>query len=239
MIGRHRRYAAPVVDAGGDQSPISPGLRLGGAWMFIAGPNTIRAIATVHSMSSASGSGASRHAGVVLGAEILDDDFLDMAVSAVQRVDRQQRLDALRAGFADADQDAGGERHLELPAASIAASRAAGVLSGEPWCGPPRAQPRRHVLQHHALRHRHLAERGDVGLAHHAGIDVGQEPGFAEHQRAHRGEIIDRGPVAEPGQRPPRRLVFQLRLVAEREQRLLAAGIDAGRAIASTSSGDR
>ncbi len=89
------------------------------------------------------------------------------------------------------------------------------------------AQPRRHVLQHHPLGHGDLAERGNVGLAHHAGVDVGQEPGFAEHQRGHRGKIIDRGAVAELGQRPPRRLVFQLRLVAEREQRLVAAGIDA------------
>jgi len=40
------------------RSAISPGLRLGGAWMFIPGPNTIRAIATVHSISSASGSGS-------------------------------------------------------------------------------------------------------------------------------------------------------------------------------------
>jgi hypothetical protein len=40
------------------RSPISPGLRFGGAWIFMAGPNTTRAIATVHSISSASGSGA-------------------------------------------------------------------------------------------------------------------------------------------------------------------------------------
>ena len=40
------------------RSPSAPGLRFGGAWMFISGPNTIRAIATVHSNSPVSGSGA-------------------------------------------------------------------------------------------------------------------------------------------------------------------------------------
>ena len=51
---------------------------------------------------------------VVLGAEILDDDFLDMAVALVQIAQRQQRVDPLGARLADADQDAGGERHVEL-----------------------------------------------------------------------------------------------------------------------------
>src|SRR5438874_1889269 len=54
-----------------------------------------------------------RHAGVILGAEILDDDFLDMAVAAMHCVDYQERVDALRSRFADADQNAGGERHVE------------------------------------------------------------------------------------------------------------------------------
>ena len=59
------------------------------------------------------------------------------------------------------------------------------------------------------------------------GLTWGSRPGLAQDQRAHRGEIIDRRLVAEPVERAPRRLVFQLRLVAEREQRLLAAGVPA------------
>ena len=41
-----------------------------------------------------------------LGAEILHDDFLDVAVRAVQIAQCQQRLDALAPRLADADQDA-------------------------------------------------------------------------------------------------------------------------------------
>ena len=41
---------------------------------------------------------ALRHARAGLGAEVLDDDFLQMAVALVQVAQRQQRLDALRAG---------------------------------------------------------------------------------------------------------------------------------------------
>ena len=36
----------------------TPGLRLGGAWILISGPNRILATAIVHSSSSRSGSGA-------------------------------------------------------------------------------------------------------------------------------------------------------------------------------------
>ena len=41
VIGRDRRHAAPVVDAGARAAPrVPPGCRLGGAWMFMAGPRT-------------------------------------------------------------------------------------------------------------------------------------------------------------------------------------------------------
>ena len=46
------------------------------------------------------------HARAGLGAEVLDDDFLDVAVALVHVADREQGLDALGARLADADQDA-------------------------------------------------------------------------------------------------------------------------------------
>ncbi len=52
------------------------------------------------------GFGRVRHPGARLGPEVLDDDFLDMPVAVVQIAQRQQRLDALAPGLADADQDA-------------------------------------------------------------------------------------------------------------------------------------
>ena len=93
----------------------TPGVRLGGAWMFIAGPRISRATAMVQSMVVEVGLAAPRHARAGLGAEVLDDDFLDVAVALVQ-VARcaSSALDALGARLADADQDAGGERHAQL-----------------------------------------------------------------------------------------------------------------------------
>ena len=86
----------------------------------------------VHSRSSRSGSSASAQLGVGLGAEILDDDFLDVAVRGVQVADRLQRVDPLVACLADADQDAGRERHLQLAGQTQGLQPTAGCLSGEP-----------------------------------------------------------------------------------------------------------
>ena len=57
-----------------------------------------------------------------------------------------------------------------------------------------------------------------------------QESRLAQHERAHRLEIVDRGFVPERVERLPGGAVAKLRLVAEREERLRAAG---GRACAS------
>ena len=90
------------------------------------------------------------------------------------------------------------------------------------------AEPLAGGLQHDALAGRHLAQAGDLLARHHAGIGMRQQPGLAQHQRAHRGEIGDRRFVAERLQCVARRLVSQLRLVAQREQRLGATGGRAG-----------
>ena len=150
----------PAVD---EPAAARPRLRLGGAWMFIAGPNISRATAIVQRCSSSDGRGASAIRVPGFGAEILDDDFLDVAVALVQLAQRQQRLDALAPRLADADQDAGGERHalLRPPPQSWRGARP-GTLSGEPKCGPPRSrQPLATRLQHDALRDRDLAQRRD------------------------------------------------------------------------------
>src|SRR3984893_4957595 len=60
------------------------------------------------------GLGRLRHPRPRLGPEILYDDLLQVAVAVVQVAQRQQRLDALAPGLADADQDAGRDRHRGL-----------------------------------------------------------------------------------------------------------------------------
>ena len=109
--------------------------------MRIRGPSTSRATATVAARSSQLGVGHPRHRGVRLGPEVLHDDFLDAAVRAGDPADREQRLDPLREGLADADQDAGGER-----------DRSTGRRPRAPAAGPPDPCPanrsaRRAVLE--------------------------------------------------------------------------------------------
>ena len=83
-------------------------------------------------------------------------------------------------------------------------------------------QPPRRGLQHHAHRRRHRLEPGQLRPAHHAGVQVRQQPGLLEHPDRHRPHVVQRRVVATlveplPGLVPPR-----LRPVTEREQRLLA-----------------
>ena len=91
------------------------------------------------------------------------------------------------------------------------------------------AQPLGGTLQHDPLRHRDLAQPVDIGPRHDAGVQMRQQPGLAQHQLRHRGEVGEGGLVAEPGQRLARRAVAQFRLVAQREERLMAAGARPGR----------
>ena len=89
------------------------------------------------------------------------------------------------------------------------------------------AEPLAGRLQHDALTGRHLPQAGDLLARHHAGIGMRQQSGLAQHKRAHRSQIGNRGFVAERLQCVARGLVSQLRLVAQREQRF---GATCGRA---------
>ena len=100
--------------------------------MFISGPKTNRATAIVQSRSSRSGLGRVGHLRVRLGAEVLDDDLLDVPVFVVQPPQRQQRLDPLAAGFADPDQDPGRERDLQFAGVAHGLQADSGSLSGDP-----------------------------------------------------------------------------------------------------------
>ena len=55
------------------------------------------------------------HGNFRLGAEILNDDFLDVAVFFMERSNRKERVDAFFHSFADANQDSSGERDGEPP----------------------------------------------------------------------------------------------------------------------------
>jgi len=112
MVGGYRRDAAPIVDAGRDQftSLLATQVRrcldrhLGaedqpgdGDRPLELGQVRFRGIG---------------HAGVGLGAKVLNNDLLDVAVGVVQVAQRQQRVDPLGPGLANPNQDAAGEGHM-------------------------------------------------------------------------------------------------------------------------------
>ena len=111
----------------------APGLRLGGAWMFIAGSNSSRAIAIVQRCSSSGGAG--RPAMRVPGFGRKFWMMISWMWPCASLRSRSASSASMRscARLADADQDAGGEGHALLRRrARIVSSRAAGRLSGEP-----------------------------------------------------------------------------------------------------------
>ena len=149
-------------------------------------------------------------------------------MGGVQIGNRLQRVDPLLARLADADQDAGRERHLQFAGQTQRLQPDRGMFVGRTVVNAATlAEPLAGRLQHDALARRHLAQGGDLLARHHAGIGMRQQSGLAQHQRAHRGQIGDRRVVAERLQRVARGLVAQLGLVAQREQRF---GATCGRA---------
>ena len=111
VVGGHRRHPAPIVDPGGDHLLERVGHQIGRRLDVHVGPEDQPGNRDRPQMVGEVGLGRRRHAGLGLGAEILDDDFLDVPVALVEVAQRQHRLDALYPCLADADQDPRGERH--------------------------------------------------------------------------------------------------------------------------------
>ncbi len=201
MVRRHRGNAAPVIDARIHQSPERAGieiwrrldvhLRLEQEPRHRDRPKMLVNVERRHV----------RHPRPGLGPEILDNDFLDMAVGIVEIAQRKERVDPLFARFTNANQDAGGKGH--------------GLLAGEAHRLQPRrrhfvgrammrlpllAKTLRCRLEHDALRDRDVAKRRDIGARHQSGIDMRQQPSFAEHGFGGLRQIGQRGRVAEPSE---------------------------------------
>ena len=229
MVGRHRRHPAPVVYPGPDQrSKIDLVVEVGR-----------RLDRHVRSQDQPRGGdrpemiverrfGMFGHPRARLGPEILDDDFLNMAILAMQVADGDQRVDLFVAGFADADQQPGGERHFGAARLRDRGQTTRRLLVGRAEMrAATRAQPICAAFQHDAHRRGMGAQQGIVGRVHQAGVEVGQQAGFAQDQFRHFGEVGKRGIMAQPGQRVARRGIAVLGPVAQGEQRLPAPGLSA------------
>ena len=153
VVGRHRRDTAPVVDAGGNQVRVVGGAQVGRR--LDVHRRAEREARQCHRPCEvrAFGLAGTRHRRTGFGAEILDDDFLDVTVAQVQFAQGQQRIEALFAGLADADQDAAGERHRQLAGQANRFKPHCGMLVRRAVMRPAAfGQARRRALQHDALR---------------------------------------------------------------------------------------
>ena len=160
-----------------------------------------------------------------LGQEVLHDDFLDVAEAGVRRGDGPQGRHLAGPVVADADQDPGGERDVQL-AGGIERGQAAGrVLVGGAAVG---LEVGGQGLDHHALAGRDRAQLRQLVGVEGAGIGVGEEAGLLQDEATGVGEVVHRRGepvVVEPlaGQRVP-----QLGALAQGEERLVAPGRLAG-----------
>ena len=164
-----------------------------------------------------------------LGAKVLHDHFLDVAVALVQFADREQGIDAVFGRFADADQQSRGEWNSLLSGlfdrtqtlgrdfiGSVVVRRAGGEQGAVDG------------FEHQSHAGRDGGETRDPFGAEQAGIRMRQQAGLAQHQLAHGFQIMQRGFVAEMTQRVAHLGEEQFRLVAQAEESLGASQLFAG-----------
>ena len=143
-----------------------------------------------------------RHAGSRFRPEILDDDFLDVSITVVERAQSKQRVDPFLARLSDADQNARGERHALLAGGTDAREPPARVLIGRAVMGAAaRAQPLRHGFEHQPLGHRDRPQDGRIGRRQMAWIEVRQQSGLLVHRACRLCEIRQRRAVSKAGKR--------------------------------------
>ncbi|MGY4277697.1 hypothetical protein ACVILE_003877 [Streptomyces sp. M18.1] len=225
VVDGERGDAAPVVDAGADQPlvlgvhQIGRGLEAGGGAHDVPGDGHRGDQFVQFRVRHAA------HRGVGLGAEVLDDQFLDAVVGAGDLAQREQGLGALLVGLADADQQTRGEG--DGGAAGVlqdaqpdgrflvrgAVVRAAGL-------GP---QAGRGGLQHHAHGRRDGLEPLEVGPGQHARVEVGQQARLLQDADGDRADVGDRVVVAVRVEPLARLGPAVLGLVAEGDEGFLAA----------------
>ena len=225
MVGGHRRYASPVVYARAQQrrhilGPVEVGRSLDAHLR----PQDQPGNGDRPEMFLERGLGMIGHARAWLGPEVLDDHLLDMARRAVQVTDRDQRLDTLGAGLADADQQPGGERHASPPRRRDRRQPACRQLVRRAMVGSALCrQAIRGRLKHQPHRGGDRAERGIVRIVHQPRVEVRQQAGLRQHGFGHLAQIGQGGRMAQPGQRRPRSAVARLRPVPQSEQCLPAS----------------
>jgi hypothetical protein len=160
-----------------------------------------------------------------LGAEVLDDHLLDVAVALVQRGDGGQRLQPLLARLADPDQDPGREGDGELPGEPDRLQpRLRKLVGGAVVRQALLREPGRGRLEHQAHGGGDGAQELEVLPRHHARVHVREEACLREDEVAGARQVLDRRLAPERRELLACGAVAELGLVPEGEERLVAAG---------------
>ena len=225
MVGRHGRHPAPVVHPGANQrGEIDLVVQVGRRLDRHVRPKDQSRGGDRPEMIVERRFGMVGHPRAGLGPEILDDDFLNMAILVMQVADGDQRFDLFVAGFADADQQAGCERHFGAARLGDRGQTARRLLVGRPEMrAAARAQPIGAAFQHDAHRRGMGPQQGIVRPIHQTGVEVRQQACLLQHQFGHFGEIGQGGVMAQTRQRLTRRAIAIFGPIAQREQRLPAS----------------
>ena len=245
VVGRQRRDAAPVVDAGAAAAGrhSSGPTRFGGACTRAFGPSTSRVTAIVAARSSQARRRRCAHRRVRLGPEVLDDHFLHVrrtarATGGCAKID----VGPLGQGLADADSIPVVNGTFEPAGVLEHPQPDGGVLVGRAEVRPARlSNSRRDVVSSI------IPIDGATGLSrcsssqrHDAGVEVRQQPGLLQHPDRHRPHVGQRRVVAVRVAATPRAAGQRS---SGRSPRVNSASLQPSaapcRAMSSTSSGDR
>ena len=218
VVGRDRRDATPIVDARVEQSwEVSVGEVRRCLQRDAVGQNQPcngeRPEVIIERRL-----GGVDHFRIGLGAEVLDDHLLEVAVFGVQVAQSEQRLDALGPRLANANQDAARRRDLQSthPGESVEADRR--LLVGRAIVRHALlAQACARSLEHDPLRRGEGAKRCELLVVEDARVGVGQETGLGEDALHAVREVRGGCGEAKLGELDARGLVAQLRLIAERK----------------------
>ena len=138
-----------------------------------------------------------------LRAEVLHDHLAEVPVLVTQRPQREEGVESLLARLADADQDAAREGDRELPGKTDRLEpHGRHLVRRSPMRPAALGEPIGDGLEHDAHRGRDGTKEFQLGAAHHARIEMRQQPCLVEDAPRAMGEILDRRCEAERARAP-------------------------------------